>query len=124
MWTIDFTCMGIIQSCHDPECRAHRFRCPPKPLPDALQNEIRDILFDYELMSHADEAEELIRTRSAIPAPAAETEFDSREEKAPSSQDEFDDAEFEKALMALSIKDDHLLSSAECPTKESKNHVG
>jgi hypothetical protein len=97
MWTIDFTAMDVTQGCHDPDCRAMRFRGTPKPLPEAVQEELRDALFDYELMAHVDEAE-LMKKNS------------------PTSQSEFDDEEFERALLALTINGDTT------PTKSNTSH--
>lgn len=108
MWTIDFTTMEMIQGCHDPECRARRFRGKPKPLPDELDEKLRDILFDYELMVHADVAEELMHAKSATStAEVEETVLVKKERTSPSSQGEFDDEEFEKALLALTIHEEH-----------------
>jgi hypothetical protein len=106
MWTIDFTTMETIQGCHDPECRARRFRGTPKPLSDQLQQELRDILFDYELMVQADEAEGLMHAKSLqSTCQIEETGLVTR--KSTASSDEFDDEEFEKALLALTIHEDH-----------------
>jgi hypothetical protein len=87
MWTIDFTTMEVTQGCHDPECRSMRFRGQPTLLPADVQEELRDALFEQELAQLPDEAESI-------------------KKKSPTSQFEFDDAEFERALLALKINGD------------------
>lgn len=87
MWTIDFTTMEATQGCHDPECRALRFRGKPVALPESVVEELRDTLFEDEI-ANLDESEVLHKKNS------------------PTSQSEFDDDTFEQALMALKLNGD------------------
>lgn len=87
MWTIDFTTMDATQGCHDPDCRGMRFRGQPHPLPDDIQEELRDALFEHELVQ-LDEAELLKKQPK---------------KQSPRDQFAFDDEEFEKALLNLKI---------------------
>jgi DNA-directed primase/polymerase protein len=104
MWTIDFAAMNATQGCHDPECRALKFRGKPLSLPDDVRLELSDALFDYELMAQADEAEPT-QQKSVISKVAVKIDNVGLPTKNIStmSQFEFDDEEFERALLALTI---------------------
>jgi hypothetical protein len=88
MWTINLVSMEGYQGCHDPECRALRFRGTPIALPESLKADLKDALFEHEL------------------ARLAETDLTKSDKTSPKSQFEFDDVDFEKALMALKINGD------------------
>lgn len=86
MWTVDFQTMQCTQSCHDPECRSLRFRGTPVGLPTDIKEMISDALFEQEL------------------AAMDEKELLDKQEKV--TQADFDEDEFERALLALNINGD------------------
>lgn len=90
MWTVDLQTMQCTQSCHDPECRALRFRGTPVDLPEAVRESIAGALFEQQIAT-MDEKELL--DKQSIPE---------RQGKA-TADDDFDEAEFERALLALNI---------------------
>lgn len=85
MWTVDFSTMTCVQTCHDPECAAMRFRGTPVPLPATVVEGIEEAVFEQQLALVDEQA--LLENRS-MPS---------------KKQDEFDEEEFEKALMALDL---------------------
>ncbi len=49
IWNVDLTCKSYWQTCHDPDCRAAKFRGVKTQLPEELASLIDDYLFDQEL---------------------------------------------------------------------------
>jgi hypothetical protein len=96
MWTVDLRTMQCIQSCHDPECRSLRYRGRPVDLPKAVCESVADALFEQQLAT-LDEKKLL-------------------EKHAASVKENFDDAEFERALLALNINGDNVNDSKKVAT--------
>lgn len=107
MWTVDFATMNATQGCHDPECRALKFRGKPISLPDDIRLELSDALFDYELMAQADEAELTQRKLGPSQVTVQSDGVGLATKTIPAiSQSEFDDEDFERALLALTIDEE------------------
>ena len=98
MWTVDLQTMQCTQSCHDPNCRALRFRGTPVNLPPDVREAVADALFEQQLATMNER-----ELTAARPKKEKETTVD------------FDEAEFERALLALNINGD------EEPFKESSD---
>jgi hypothetical protein len=49
MWTIDLLTWDCVQSCHDPECRASRFRGKPIPVAKNVEECVTEELFEQAL---------------------------------------------------------------------------
>ena len=111
MWTVDFAAMNATQGCHDPECRVMKFRGKPLPLPDDVRLALSDALFDYELMAQADEAE-LTQRHSATSHVTVQIDDVGliTKQVSTSSPFEFDDEDFERALLALTIDEENTRS--------------
>ena len=82
--------MVAIQGCHDPECRIGGFQGTPVPLPEPVIQSLEDALLE-EHLAQMDEATLLPRTTEPEVTKAVET------------CDEFDDDDFERALLALDL---------------------
>jgi len=96
MWNVDLQECVCFQTCHDPDCRALSFRGEVLELPVHVHDEIKEQLFEEELLAVA------LRSESQqIPQI--------------NPKNLFDDDEFEAALMGLEISDEkdasHSLSS-------------
>lgn len=87
MWTVDFQTMQCTQTCHDPECRSQRFRSTPVDLPTDIRETVSDALFEQQLAT-MDEKDLLERKKQVT------------------TNADFDEDEFEKALLALNINGD------------------
>ena len=87
MWTADFSCMELTQTCHDPECRLKRFRGKPISLPQDLQDQLQDALLDHALSQ------------------LNETDLINNKDSSNPSTEEFYDEEIEKAMLALHINE-------------------
>jgi len=48
-WVVDLQLFRAVQGCHDPDCRAMRFRGTPVPLPDDVRDAVNDALLDEAL---------------------------------------------------------------------------
>ena len=95
MWTVDLRFMTCQQTCHDPECRAMGFRGEPVDLPQNVQEQVRERLFDYELAA-LDEQAILEQAKNEMAATTvANTNIG----------EEISDS-FEKALLNLDISGD------------------
>lgn len=94
MWTVDLQTMQCTQACHDPDCRALRYRGTPVDLPEAVRESVADALFEQQLAT-MDEKELL--EKPPIPKEGKEKT---------TVGDDFDEAEFERALLALNIHGD------------------
>jgi hypothetical protein len=88
MWTVDFVSWQCVQGCHDPECRALRFRGTPIDLPANVLEAVRDALFEEQLACLDEQA--LFEQRKAAPVSSLQETID-------------EDEAFEKALMALDL---------------------
>lgn len=99
MWIVDLATLQYWQSCYDTECRARGFRGKATDLPEEVKIDLKDILFDME-MAQIDEKQfmEEARTRK-VSEPSQDTIVANNN----SWETEDDDAEFEKALLALNI---------------------
>ena len=100
MWTVDLRFMTCQQTCHDPECRAMGFRGESVDLPQNVQEQVRERLFDYELAA-LDEKAILEQAKNEIPATTA-TSTNIGEEISDS---------FERALLNLGISGDEKVSN-------------
>ena len=89
-WKVDLQGMVAIQGCHDPECRIGGFQGTPVPLPEPVIQSLEDALLE-EHLAQIDETTLLPRT--AVPEVT----------KAVETCDEFDDDDFERALLALDL---------------------
>ena len=49
-WTADLQLWHCVQYCHDPDCRAMRFRGTPVPLPQAVRETVEDAIFEEQLV--------------------------------------------------------------------------
>ena len=95
LWNVSFRTKQCVQSCFDPDCRAMNFRGTPVDLPFEVAQELDDALFE-EAIGQMDDTELLAKTKPpAKRAPANQNDvgFDSE-----------DDAELEKAMMALNFR--------------------
>lgn len=104
MWTVDLDRMMCYQICHDPECRAMGFRGELVELPCGVQEQIREVLFDYELAA-LDEQAILDKARRGNACANGNGGTD-RAEDADNGNDDTGvdvDEDFEKALLALDI---------------------
>jgi hypothetical protein len=101
MWTVDLVSMSCTQSCHDPECRMLHFRGEPVPLPDHVRESLEEEAFEQQLARLDEQA--LLESRLQ------------------NDKDEFDDAEFEKALLALNLNDqtEHQTAKVELSAQNS-----
>jgi hypothetical protein len=88
MWTVDFVLWQCVQGCHDPECRALRFRGTPSVLPATICEAVRDALFEEQLACLDEQA--LFEQRKVPPANSLQETID-------------EDEAFEKALMGLNL---------------------
>jgi hypothetical protein len=104
MWTVDLERLVCYQTCHDPECRAMSFRGELVELPCGVKEQVREVLFNYELAA-LDEQAILDKANRDI----ACTGGNRNSTDAGSVAQEVSDAaiavdeEFEKALLALDI---------------------
>jgi hypothetical protein len=88
MWTVDFVSWHCVQNCHDPECRALRFRGTPIDLPADVLEAVRDALFEEQLACLDEQA--LFEQRKVAPTTSLQETID-------------EDEAFEKALMGLNL---------------------
>lgn len=92
MWTVDVSCFQCWQSCHDPDCRLQKFRGKTHDLPKEVIDDMKAVLFDLELAHNGkNERKEASKNKKEI----ATSYFPENDE----------DAEFEKALLALNIEE-------------------
>lgn len=110
MWTVDLQAMQCTQACHDPDCRALRFRGTPVDLPPEVREAVADALFEQQLAT-MDEKELLTS------APTMKND----DKEATTTSTSFDEAEFERALMSLNINGDESDAKAEKPDDDDQN---
>lgn len=96
MWTVDLQTRQCTQACHDPDCRALRYRGTPVDLPEAVRESVADALFEQQLATM--DEKELFEKRPGIPT--------EEKKETTTTDDNFDEAEFERALLALNINGD------------------
>ena len=94
IWNVHLIDRVCWQTCHDPECRAAKFRGKLFDLPEDVNTEIDDFFLEHEL-SKLNEGN-VIRSNSKTGNKAV-----SQEERS----DDFDDPELEQAMLKLNIEE-------------------
>jgi len=105
MWTVDLERLVCYQTCHDPECRTMGFRGELVVLPRSVEEQVREVLFNYELAALDEQAllDKADRDIACIGGNRNITNAGSAEQEVSDCAAIAVDEEFEKALLALDI---------------------